>query len=295
MSDKVAPAVEGASLQADGGNLKIGNVTLRAQAGGPVQDVTGAGEVVVDTGIDPATGKPKEGLAQAEAPKLDKDGKPIPAAQTEAEKAKEAANETAPKIAPEDLARLLKEAEAIDPKFVPFTEEFLTTGDLSEASREKAAADFGQPRAVVDQWIAGQKAQQQLANIQAADTQAPQTARDGVALAAMGGTEGFTAFQKWADANLPDSEKIVFNDALNGAHPEVLKIVAKDFYGRYKAAGGGGGPVDLTKGSSVTAPQQAASGYASKEEMVQDMASKKYRNDPAERDRVAAKVAASPW
>lgn len=273
-----------ASLNPSGTKI-IGEVHRDGQgATPPVSHAEGVAEV------DPKTGKPVEPV---------KDATEAPPAAKEPLKEEIPADPNAPTYTPEQITTAVEAAKAIDPRMVPYAEEFYKGGEkVSDATIKKAALEFGQPEAIVKAYFEGIKAQNALGRASQAAAAAPEQAalqaREAAIEAVIGGKDQAPKFVEWANANLTAAEQATWNKALTSADPDVASMVAQNFYARYTAAGNGPSPRDLTHNSSVTpASSGAVTGYASKSEMTKDMADARYSSDEAFRENVIARVAAS--
>lgn len=160
----------------------------------------------------------------------------------------------------------------------PFVEEVARSGDLSEESRDAAAKAFGVPREWVDRYVAGAKA----------EAEGPINEL----YAEVGGKETYDAFAEWAKANYT-ADQIAAFDA--GLEKDAKKTVSEAVTA-WKEAGFGPAARDITRKAPPeknTAP--AVEGYASTAEMQRDMNNPLYRNDPAFRAKVEAKIGASDF
>ena len=195
-------------------------------------------------------------------------GKPKEEAEAKADEAKEEAVQEAPKT-PEE-AKQLADSKGID--YDALNQEYLENGGLTEDTY-KDLESKGLTRDVVDAYIAGQNAlaQQEVAKLQ------------GV----VGGESEFNAMVEWATENLTDQEKAVFNDSI--MRKGTAEFAVKGLYARYKAEAE---PKFVSGNSPVNTSGNV---YSSQREMMMDMASPRYRTDPAFRQQVADKVARSKF
>lgn len=179
---------------------------------------------------------------------------------------------------PEDVAAAEKALADYVPPAAPkvdikaYAKELTETGQLSEESYN-ALEKSGYDREFVDQYIAGQKAI------------AEQRAATGYQL--VGGKEQFTAMTAWAAANLSHEEKVAFNDAVVGTDAQMRQAI-ESLKSRYQQANGS--PPKLLGGSP---PATGENGFKSKAEMTAAMRDPRYAKDPAYRQSVERKVAAS--
>lgn len=136
------------------------------------------------------------------------------------------------------------EAPAVDdPRLAAYTEEYTTNGELSPESVTKAAKEFGVSEDMVKTYVAG------LAS-------GNNTAIAGFHEAA-GGAEGYAEFQQWAETGLTEAQQTAYNAALD-SNPETAKVLLGSFIDSWKAAGGGAGPRDLSKGGQGGGGEQGA-------------------------------------
>lgn len=154
-----------------------------------------------------------------------------------------------------------------------FSQEFSTSGTLSADSYTKLEA-AGYPKAIVDQYIAGQQA---LAVSYEADVKS-----------AAGGAEKFDEVSAWAAANLSDAEKVAYNAAVDSRNLEQAKLAVAGLTAKYNAANPPEG--NLLGGRTTSTPGDS---YASLAEMTKDMGSPEYNRDPAFRQRVMDKISRS--
>lgn len=240
---------------------------------------------------------PKKEVAEEPAKVDDKAAEPAKVEDKKEEPAK-ADDKPAPRT-DDEIKASLKAAGGIyaDPKYEAAALEFERTGDVSEATLAKTAADFGVPVEVAKQFVEGQKAQRanQVSQADAAKVTAEQAKFYGELYTVAGGEAEYGKFMEWAAEGLTMDQKVAYNEALDKS-PAAAKALLTSYTDAYKAAGNGG-PRDITTEATQTT-QQAASGaigYASQAEMTADMAKKEYANDPAFRAKVTARVAASKF
>lgn len=176
---------------------------------------------------------------------------------------------------PEGVPKTQEEAkEIVDSKGLDFNAlntEYADNGQLSEETY-KHLENAGINRATVDAYIEGQEALAQR-TVQEFYT-------------AVGGEDNYNEMLAWAAETLPDSDKNSFNDAVT-ANESMAKFAIEGLYARYRAEAGEPNLID--SGNTQT----RSSGYQSKAEMIADMASPRYKKDPAFRELVQLKVAKS--
>lgn len=185
-------------------------------------------------------------------------------------------------------------------KVAPYAAAFAENGTLTDAEVTEAAQSTGFSEAAVRQFMAGAQA----------------TANDTAASAApvfdafkdQGGVGGFKEFQAWTNAdpkNLTPAETRSINKALGvGADGKPLEGVEPDYETaaqlmaapreRWLAAGGGNAARDVTEeGAGGGGGGNEGDVYGSWAEATKDQSSKEYRENPAFRDKVIAKIGRS--
>lgn len=174
----------------------------------------------------------------------------------------------------DDPAKAAKEAvESQGLSFDEFSQEYAVKGELSEASYEKLNK-AGIPKAVVDQFIEGQKAV---------------AARlESEAKAVVGGEEQFQALAEWAQEGLTPAELAAYNRAVSSGDMDQVKLAVAGIYQKYQEANPSEPKLVQGTGGKVTGDV-----YESIEQMRKDMATPDYKNDPAFRRKVQEKLGRS--
>lgn len=172
-------------------------------------------------------------------------------------------------------ATTYQEAEEVVNKlgldFDEFTQEFVTKGELSEASYKKLA-EVGIPKSVVDAYIEGQRV--------LLEQQANQV------FSVVGGKEQYQELIKWAADNLTDSEIEAFNASVGGSVQQAV-LAVEGLYAKYlKANGTPPKLIEQTESSGVSMSER----FESIEQLTEAMADPRYKNDPAYRDKVMRKL-----
>lgn len=144
--------------------------------------------------------------------------------------------------------------------------------DTDYQALEKA----GHPKALVDQFIAGQEA--------------ILTQRTQSVYSAVGGEDNYAAMTQWAGENMAPQEIAAFNQAVNGTDMAQIMLAVKGLKAQYDGQVGFE-PSNTIKGQ--TAPKTGAIAYASIAEMQRDMSDARYQTDPAFRKQVENKLARS--
>jgi hypothetical protein len=143
------------------------------------------------------------------------------------------------------------------------------TGNIDESDYE-ALSKMGVPKEIVEQHV-------NMVSTQVQDHIAKVTD-------AFGGQEQWQQTQAWADRNLDQTEIDQLNGMLGGPNYEMAVNLLMQKAGTQMNAmpmGGGGNP--------------AVEGYASQMEMVADQRNPEYKRDPAFREKVMQRAAASNW
>ena len=198
-------------------------------------------------------------------------------------KGKQAPAEAAPEVNPDGTPKVAEGAPAVDEvakeleskglDLNEFSQEFSTTGTIgpeSYAKLEKA----GYPKAIVDQYIAGQ--------------QALAVNYENEVKSVAGGSDKFGEVSSWAAANLSEAEKVAYNKAIDSGDIQQAKLAVAGITQKYTEA-------NPTEGNLLAGRTGATSGesYASLAQMKADMASPLYKTDPAFRAKVAEKIGRS--
>lgn len=154
-----------------------------------------------------------------------------------------------------------------------FTQEFATTGTLSEESF-KALEAKGFPKAMVDVYLDGLKGRAASYETQL--------------YSATGGKDGYAELLTWAGSNLNDAEIDAFNAVIQSGNAEQAKLAVAGL-----AARKGAGKVTLLNGK--TGNPSGVQGYGSAAEARAAVNDPRYRNDPAYRKAHEARLMASSY
>ena len=155
-----------------------------------------------------------------------------------------------------------------------FSAEFAQKGELSAESYEKLSK-AGYSRQIVDQYIEGQRA---VAARFETDI-----------MSEVGGAEKYSEITAWAKANLTPTEIAAYNTAVSSGNADQAKLAALGLGAKFEKANGSD-PQRLLGG------QSAGSGGDVFESMAQVTAAMKdplYKNDPAFRAKIQAKLSRS--
>lgn len=168
--------------------------------------------------------------------------------------------------------------------FSSFTEEFNTSGDVSEENRAEIAtkleATLGpKARELVDAYIEGAKARQEQAR----------SLIEAEMFTVTGSKDNYEAMRAWALDALTESEIAEFNEAFKSGNKGFAKLAVKDLYARFQNRPKA--PKAMLKGKADAKGGDASKGYANQAEMDADMDDVRYRTDPGFRRSVEAKIA----
>lgn len=152
--------------------------------------------------------------------------------------------------------------------------EYAEKGELAPESYE-ALEKVGISKEMVDQYISGIEAQQELATQQM--------------LAPIGGQGAYTEMVAWAADNLSDSEIDDYNKAIDSGDMATMKMAVENLHNRYTSENGSE-PKRMIAGRNGDA---GLSVYNSTAELMRDMQDKRYAEDPAFRSKVEQKLARS--
>ena len=158
--------------------------------------------------------------------------------------------------------------------FNEFSQEFSQKGELTKESYEKLEK-AGIPRSYVDQFIAGQKAQAALYESEVKSV--------------AGGDKGFNEMVEWAKSNLSPTEIAAYNAAIDSGNPDQAKLAVAGVYQKFSSAR----PSEPNLMQGRTSGAASGEAYESVAQLTKDMASPEYKNDPAFRAKVQAKLARS--
>lgn len=172
--------------------------------------------------------------------------------------------------APDTQEEAEKVVEEAGLNFDEFYKEYQDSGSLSEDTY-KSLSEKGISKEVVDSYIKGQEAiqQQVVSNLQNE----------------VGGTDNYNSMIEWASQNLSQEEQQAFNQTLENEIS--ARFAIQGLYSRYQSAN-----PRLIGGKSV-GTSTANKGFANKTEMMQAMASQKYKQDADYRAEVQRKLASS--
>lgn len=176
-----------------------------------------------------------------------------------------------PQAAPQDADKALADAGL---NLQDFSAEFAKNGSLSDESYEKLQK-AGFDRNLVDQYIEGQRA---LASQY--ETSIMQE---------VGGSDKYTEIVTWAKANMSPAEIEAYNAAVSSGNKEQAKLAVLGLNAKY-LQNVGSDPQRLIGGQGSGA---SADTFESMAQVTAAMKDPQYKNDPAFRAKVQAKLARS--
>ena len=155
----------------------------------------------------------------------------------------------------------------------PFFEEWTDKGELAEDSYKKLEG-MGLPKDIVDNYIAGQKAQGDL--------------QVSTITNAVGGTEEYNKMVEWASANLTVTEQNTFNNSMENGSTDEAQLAVKGINAMYKSTQTStqSNTPRLVQGEG-TAPADI---FRSTAEVVKAINNPKYNEDTAYRKEVEQKI-----
>lgn len=160
--------------------------------------------------------------------------------------------------------------ESPEERLQKFSDEFFSSGKLSDDSY-KQLETMGYPKAIVDQFIAGQ---------QAVIAREEQAVFDSV-----GGRNGYEQMVQWAGNNLSQDEIEAYNKAIGSGDQAQMMFAVKGLQARYTAQ---------TREPSFISGGKASPGvFRSVAEVVAAMSDPRYKSDAAYRSDVERKIAIS--
>jgi len=161
------------------------------------------------------------------------------------------------------------------------SQEFWDDGGITEDSY-KALEDMGLSKDIVDQFADGMKAKQQLQQYQAQELQKG-------AFDQVGGEGNYKAMGEWAASNLSDGELSAYNENVNSGDPNKINLAVNALYSKYSKS-------NTIKPNNQLSGMSATTGVTPFQNDAQQRAAQadpKYATDPAYRQQVDARIAAS--
>tara|TARA_Y100000310_G_C20416699_1_gene684679 strand:+ start:68 stop:577 length:510 start_codon:yes stop_codon:yes gene_type:complete len=159
----------------------------------------------------------------------------------------------------------------------PFYDEYAKTGELAEESFT-ALEGLGLSRELVSSFMEGQKAthQAELTKI----------------YEAVGGQEAYGAALGWAVSSLSQEEMQTFNEQVETGDFSTAMMAARGLMAMYSQSGAAGSNQPQLLKTEPVGPGGAAP-YESLQQVLEDMKTKDYKNDPAFRAKVHQKISRS--
>lgn len=157
--------------------------------------------------------------------------------------------------------------------FTEFSNEFSRTGELSTETYAKLA-QAGFDKGIVDNYIAGQQA---IANQYTASVQSE-----------VGGAEKYAEIMAWAKGSLTPAEINAYNAAVDSGSVDHAKLALSGLNAKFSQATGN--EPRLVTGRTGSSSEDV---FESTAQLTAAMKDPKYRNDPAYRAKVQAKLSRS--
>lgn len=263
--------------------MSVDTVVITSQ---PAQAPEGHDQAMIDLVDKSAAPAPDETLATTDdsqdrpewLPEKFKSVEDMAKAYAELESKLGAPKDPAPDQTPDPAVATQEDAQnALSQKGLDLTEfsnEFSAKGELSPESYEKLSK-FGFDKNLVDQYIQGQRA---LADGFASTVKSE-----------VGGDEKYSEIVQWAQANMTPSEIEAFNKAVDSGNKDQARLAVKGLKASYESANGrepnlmSGGVKGGVEGDT----------FESTAQLTKAMADPRYREDPAYRAKVQAKLGRS--
>lgn len=179
--------------------------------------------------------------------------------------------------APEEQAQDETVEEVVEKAGLDFNElsnKFWENDGIDDSDYE-ALEKAGIPRHLVDDYIAGAKAQIELAQYQAFNE--------------VGGQQAYSDMIQWASKNLTEAEIALYDQSVNSPNSEVRMGAIKGLKARYRDSVGFE-PTNTFEGSTRGTSEGV---YESMAQVMADMRKPEYNKDPAFRAKVERKLARS--
>lgn len=199
------------------------------------------------------------------------------------EKPEEEAEESEEEVeATEEEAPAEEESSETVNYMMELGKEFDENGSISEEAIDKLAGM--DTRELVKSYLEYQA----KATAQAKAASMQQSQVDEI-MQSVGGAEKYSEMLGWAAQNLSAEEIADFNAVTNTNNPVAIKFAVDSLSRRYRSVEGYEAPLVTGRKSSSSAPK----GYRSQAELARDISDPRYKNDPAFRQDVEAKLARS--
>ena len=176
-----------------------------------------------------------------------------------------------PAEATEDDATKALSEKGLD--FSEFSAEFAEKGELSPESYDKLQK-AGIPKDMVDQYIEGQRARA--------------TQYDSTIKSEVGGDDKYTEMVTWAASNMTPEEITAFNTAVSSGDINQARLAVLGLSAQYAKANGTE-PNRMVGGGKASGEDV----FESTSQITEAMRDPRYKNDPAYRSKVQAKLARS--
>ena len=173
-----------------------------------------------------------------------------------------------------DEGEIREDLENVGVDYDALSQEFWDNGDLTQESYDMLE-EAGIPREIVDSYINSQ--------INMMETQRSSIMTD------VGGEDGYQQLTAWAADNLDDAEIDYFNSVMDGNDFNAIRMTVRSVAARREASEG----VEPSRNLSGGLSGGTGGSYESVTQLMSDMQSPSYENDPAFRAQVEAKLGRS--
>lgn len=173
-----------------------------------------------------------------------------------------------------DEGEVRDDLEQVGVDYDALSQEFWDNGDLSDESYG-VLEEAGIPREIVDSYINSQ--------INMVESQR------GAIMNEVGGEEGYQELTTWAADNLEESEIDYFNDVMDTNDFQAIQMAVRAVAARQEASTG----IEPSRNLSGGISGGTGGSYDSVAQLMADMQSPAYENDPAFRAQVEAKLGRS--
>jgi hypothetical protein len=177
-------------------------------------------------------------------------------------------------VSDQEESEVREELDQAGVDYDALSQEFWANGDLSPDSYDMLD-QAGIPREIVDSYITSQLSvmESQRSNI----------------MNEVGGEEGYQALTSWAADNLDDSEIDYFNRMMDSNDFNAIRMSVRSIAARREASEG----IEPSRNLSGSLSGGTGGSYDSVQQLMSDMQSPSYENDPAFRAQVEAKLGRS--
>jgi hypothetical protein len=180
--------------------------------------------------------------------------------------------EKVPEVETPDVEDAKEAVESVGLDFDAMSQEFMDTGELSEATYAELA-EKGIPQEIVDAYINGQ--------------QAIASGIHNEIYNSVGGQDNYNSMINWATENMNEGEIDAFNNAVNSGSLDTARLAVEGLSSRFRSVNGT--EPNLVEGKSSS----SVDAYQSWAQVTKDMKSAEYTKDAAYREAVQKKLSRS--